>query len=210
MSDLVSLDVEVRDKDKLGTNYSRKLRKSGKLPAVIYGHKEETVSLAIPAESFVRALQHGARVMELKSNGKTEQTLIRDVQWDVYGIEVLHVDFERVSADERKVVEVALETKGDCAGVAAGNVLDIQMHNLELECPATKIPGTIQISVTALELGQAIHVKDLELPEGVKALADPEALVLHVIEPKEEVEETSEQAEPEVIGKPAEEEEGGE
>lgn len=214
MAETISLKAQVRDKTKLGTNYSRNLRKSGLLPGVLYGHKEETIPVTVPAEDFVKALQQGTRIIELQTDGKSETTLIREVQWDSFGLEVLHVDFARVSADERITVEVRIETKGTAAGVTAGGVLDQPMHSLEIECPAFSVPDAIRINITNLQIEEAVHVKDLKLPEGVTTQADPDGIVVHVLQPADEVDATpgiaAEQAEPELIKKPKTEEEGGE
>ena len=99
MAESVTLSAQRRDKH--GTHSARRLRKQGWLPAVVYGHKEETVSISIPRDAFAAALRHGHRIVDLQTDGKTEKTLIRDIQWDPFGQEILHVDFARVSADER-------------------------------------------------------------------------------------------------------------
>lgn len=214
MAETVKLNAQVRDTKKLGTNYSRNLRKSGLVPGVLYGHKEETVPVVFAKEEFVKALQHGARIIDLQTDGNTQTTLVREVQWDALGIEVLHVDFARVSADERITVEVRIEVKGTAPGVTGGGVLDTPMHALEIECPALAVPDAIRVNIGHLQIGEAVHVKDLKLPEGVTTKADPEAIVVHVLQPVQEVEAApvpaGEQAEPEIIKKPKPEEEGGE
>jgi large subunit ribosomal protein L25 len=196
-----------------GSRAARRLRSQGKLPAVIYGHKEETVPVTVPLDEFQRALRHGARLVSLQTNGKTETTLIREVQWDFLGQELMHVDFARVSADERIKVDVRLEIRGTAPGVTGGGILDQPMHELHIECLAVNVPESIRVNVGNLQLDQAIHVKDLELPPGVKALTDPDAVVVHVVAPRGEEEETAatpgagEQAEPEVIRREKAEEE---
>jgi large subunit ribosomal protein L25 len=214
MAETVTLKAQVRDGKKLGSNYSRNLRKGGFLPAVLYGHKEETIPVIVPKEDFIKALNLGTRIIELQTDGKSEITLIREVQWDAFGHEVLHVDFARVSADERITVEVPIEVKGTAAGVTAGGILDQPMHSLEIECPAFSVPDAIRVNIANLQVEEAIHVKDLKLPEGVTTQADPDGIVVHVLQPAEEIETVpglaAEQAEPELIKKPKTEEEGGE
>jgi large subunit ribosomal protein L25 len=197
-----------------GSNKAYQLRRRGRIPAVLYGHKEETLAVSLEHDAFFKALRQGARVVDLQTTGKTEKALIRDVQWDHLGHEVLHVDFARVSAHERIVIEVRLEIRGIAPGVTAGGVLDQPLHNLQVECPALSTPDTIRVNIGELQIGQAIHVRDLKLPEGVVAKNDPDAIVIHVTTPAAEVEAAPEvaatSAEPEVIGKqkPAEGEEG--
>jgi large subunit ribosomal protein L25 len=179
----------------------------------VYGHKEATVSVALPGDELAKAIRHGVRVLDLQADGKTEKALIRDVQWDHLGKELLHVDFARVAADERVVVTVPVEVRGVAPGIAAGGVLEQPMHTLSVECLAVRVPDSIRVSVVELQLGGTIHVKDLVLPPDVKAMADPEALVVQVVQKQLEEAPAAapaapEQAEPEVIGRKAAEEEG--
>ena len=205
-----------------GKMNARRLRKQGLVPGVIYGHKEATLSVALQGEDLSRAVRHGVRVVDVQAEGKVEKALIKEVQWDHLGLEILHVDFARVAADERVEVNVRVELRGTAAGIATGGVIDQPIHLLAVECLAIAVPDSIRVNVSALQLGQAIHVKELVLPEGVKALSDPDAVVVQVIaklvEPEptaaapEGAAATAEQAEPEVIRRerPAEEEEEAE
>jgi large subunit ribosomal protein L25 len=198
-----------------GSQAARQLRRKGLVPAVLYGHKEETLSVALPADEVEKAIRHGVRVVDLKADGKEGKALIRDVQWDHLGKELLHVDFTRVAADERIVVTVPLEIRGVAPGVNAGGTLDQPIHTLSVECLAISIPESIRVNVGELQIGSAIHVRDLVLPPGVKVMSDPDAIVVHVTtkvtEPEAPVAaEAPEQAEPEVIGRQKVEEEESE
>ncbi len=192
-----------------GSRAAAKLRKAGQLPAVLYGHKEETVALAVSAEAMENVIRHKARVVDLQTDGATQKALIREVQWDHLGKDVLHIDFERVSADERIHVSVPIEIKGVAPGVTGGGVLDQPMHELAIECPAISVPESIRVNVSELQLGAAIHVRDLHLPEGVTTDEDPDALVVHVTQKQLEPEPAAAAApaagtaEPEVIGRKA-------
>jgi large subunit ribosomal protein L25 len=163
-----------------GSLAARRQRRGGEVPAVIYGHKEETISLSLSAHDIGNAIRHGVRVVNVQVDGKNEQALIRDVQWDHLGKEILHVDFERVSADERIVVTVPLELRGTAPGIAAGGVIDQPMHTLSVECLAISLPQSIRVSIGELQIGSVVHVKDLVLPPDVKSMADPDAVVLQV------------------------------
>jgi large subunit ribosomal protein L25 len=196
-----------------GSRLARRLRGQGLIPAVLYGHKEQTLTLAVSMEELSRTIRQGTRVVDLEAGGKTDKALIKEVQWDHLGLEILHVDFNRVSADERIVIEVRLEIRGTAPGVATGGVVDQPLHNIKVECPALSPPESIRVNIGELQLGQAIHVKDIKLPDGVVALTDSEAIVVHVTQ-KVVVEEAAPvvaaptTAEPEVIGrKPSEEKE---
>jgi large subunit ribosomal protein L25 len=176
------------------------------IPAVLYGHKEETLSITLPAEDLVKAIRHGIRVVDIKAGGKEGKAFIREVQWDHLGKEILHVDFTRVSLDERIVVTVPLELRGTAPGVTAGGLLDQPIHTLSVECLAISIPESIRVNIGELQLDGSIYVRDLVLPEGVKAMSDPDAIVVHVTVPAAEPEAAAAPpaegaAEPEVIGR---------
>jgi large subunit ribosomal protein L25 len=210
-----SIELVAEPRGTRGTREARRLRQRGLIPGVLYGHKEATVAVALSAEELEKAIRHGARVLDLKSGGNVQKALIRELQWDHLGKELLHIDFERVAADERIVVYVPLEIRGTAPGIAAGGVLDQPMHTLSVECLAISIPPSIRVNVGELLLGSVIHVRELVLPPDVKAMADPDAVVVQVIAKMVEPElgavpAAPEQAEPELVGrkKAAEEEEG--
>jgi large subunit ribosomal protein L25 len=189
-----------------GTHVARRLRRQGLVPAVVYGHKEAVLSVVLPREELLRALRHGARVVDLQAAGKLEKALIREVQYDHLGQEVLHVDFARVSADERITIQVPIELRGTAPGVTAGGMLDQPLHTLEVECLALSVPESIRVNIGELQIEGVIHVGDLKLPEGVRTTADPEAVVVQVFPPQVEPEAPAaappaETAEPEVIGR---------
>ncbi len=102
------------------------------------------------------------------------------------GQDILHADFRRVSADERIHVPVRIELRGIAPGVSAGGALDQPLHTLDIECPAVAVPDSIRVNINELKIGDAIHVRDLTLPPDVKALADADAIVVHVTAPQAE------------------------
>lgn len=200
-----SLTVEKRTT--LGKRHSKRIRAAGAIPAVLYGHGEEPVSLTVPRDAFVAALRHGTRLVELQGDVR-ESALIRDLQWDTYGTGVLHIDFARVSADERVTVTVPVELRGQAAGARAGGVIQHAMHSLDIECLATAIPEKIQVNINHLEMHGTVTAGQIEMPAGVKLLSDAEAIVVQCVEPAAEMEVAEgvpgEAAEPEVIGRKAE------
>lgn len=194
---------------------AKRLRKQGLLPAVVYGHKEEHLTVVLSRDEFEKAFRHGVRVLELDTGVKKETARIRELQWDHLGKDVVHVDFMRVSKDERIVVNVRIELRGIAPGVGPGGVLDQPLHTLAVECLALEIPEFIRVNIDGLQVGQAIHVSDIKLPTGVVAKVDPDAIVVHVKAVKEEVVAPAVPlvegaAEPEVIKKPVKEEEAEE
>ena len=209
-----SVQLAVQSRDGFGTKEARRLRKQGLLPAVLYGHKEATVALSLSHDDFLKAVHHGARLVELKTDGNAEAAIIQEVQWDHLGKDVVHVDFRRVSKDERVVVTVPLHLRGIAPGVSGGGILDQPLHTLSVECLVTAVPESIRVNVSELQIGSSIKVQDLHLPEGVKAMNDPEAIVVQVSAPQAEPTAAAipgaETAEPEVIGRQAKAEEGEE
>ncbi len=210
MAETTVLEAETRTKH--GSHYADRLRKAGKVPAVLYGHKEATVSLALNRDDLAKAIRKGARVLDLKTDGGVQKALINEIQWDHLGMELVHVDFKRVDIHERIHVTVPLELRGIAPGVTGGGVLDQPIHALRVECLAISIPQSIRVNIGELQLDGVIHVRELNLPEGVKTLDDPDAVVVHVKLPVAEAEAApavpaAETAEPEVIGRKAAEEE---
>jgi large subunit ribosomal protein L25 len=213
MADALKLRTEPRAGK--GSRDANRLRKAGRVPAVVYGHKEETVSVTVSRDELAAALRHHARTVDLVVGGKTETALIQEVQHDHLGSGLVHVDFRRVSRDERIRTTVEIELRGTAPGATGGGVLDQPLHKIHVECPAISIPESIRVRIDGLMIGQAIHVKELELPAGVKALDDPDLVVVQVKQQQAAVPEPTTllaegTAEPEVITKkkekPAEEE----
>jgi large subunit ribosomal protein L25 len=209
-----SVVLSTQPREGRGSQKARRLRRQGLVPAVLYGHKEATVPVTIGVEEFEAIIRRGQRVVDLKTAKGIEKALIKEVQWDHLGKDVLHIDFARVSEQDRVKVAVPFDVRGIAPGVTGGGALDQPLHDLEIECQATAIPDSIRVNINELQLGQAIYVRDLKLPPGVTALTDGDAIVVQVKQPQAEAEPgaapVGEQAEPEVIGRPKEEEEGQE
>lgn len=203
--------LTVKRREAHGKHATKRLRNTGGVPAVLYGHGQENLHLSVAADQLAAALRHHSRVVQL-SGEISEQALIRELQWDTFGIEVLHIDFTRVSADEKVRVTVSIELRGEAPGVRDGGVVDHHLHEVEIECLAASIPEKLQVSINHLALGQAIKVSDLELPANTEVLADADEIVVQCIERVEEDLEAASATpgEPEVIGRKAADEEEGE
>jgi large subunit ribosomal protein L25 len=209
MSTQSAATVTAEARTELGSRANKRLRDSGKLPGVIYGHKLDVVPITLPKKEVVKYLNHGAHLFAVTVNGAAENVLVKDVQYDHMGMEVLHIDFARVDLNERVEVTVPLELKGTPRGEADGGVLQQIVAELEIECIVTGIPDAIRHNVSDMALDDVLHLKDIKLPDGVKALQDPELIIASVKEIAEEVSTEAaegETAEPEVIGKKKEDE----
>lgn len=200
-----TLSVTVRNSQ--GTRAARKMRSAGALPAILYGHGEPPVSLAVPSDGMAAALRHGTRVVKL-TGGVTADALIREVQWDAMGVTLLHIDFSRIEAGERVHATIPLELRGDAPGTHEGGTVHLLIHELELDCSVTDLPELIHVNVNHLHLGQTIHAEDLKLPEGSKLIHGnvPVATCELVRDVSDEAGVTA-AGEPEVIGRKAQEDE---
>lgn len=203
-----SIQITAKPRSELGSRANKRLRDAGHLPGVIYGHKEAVVPVTLARKELVTHLNKGVHVFDVALDGKSEKVLVKDVQFDHLGIEVLHVDFARVSLDEKVEVTVPLELKGEPKGEAEGGVLQQIVSELEVECLVTDIPDVIRHNVSDMGVDDVVHIKDLKLPAGVRALQDEDLIVAQV----KVIEETeaaptpeAETAEPEIIGRKPEE-----
>lgn len=201
MVELLTLSVESRET--VGKRRNRRLRESGKTPAVLYGHDRDVVNLSVATELVEAALRHGSRFVQL-SGAVNERAFIKEVQWNVWGDVVLHVDFTRVSEHERVQLSVPVVIRGEAPGLKDGGTLKQHLHMIEIEAEPMCAPENIPVNVNALGFNQSIRVADVAVPEGVKLLAEQETVVVECSEQtvSEEAEaEIVEGAEPEIIGR---------
>jgi len=152
--------LKVQKRDVHGKRGSRRLRREGSVPVVLYGHGEQTLSLSVPADQLRAALRHGARVVDL-DGAVQEKAFIRELQWDPFGTTVLHVDLTRVSADERLQIEVAVVLRGESPGVKDGGHIEHQQHNVEIECLAIAIPEKLELRIGGLKLDESLRAGDI-------------------------------------------------
>jgi large subunit ribosomal protein L25 len=205
MTEAAKVRVEPRDPAKnkgTGSRVVRRLRKTGRIPAVIYGHKQAVVPIALVREDVWHMIKIPGHLVDLDVAGSVETVLIRDVQWDHLGKEILHVDFSRVNAEEMIETEVVLELRGQAAGIAAGGILEHLVHSLRITCKAGAIPASIKADVSNLQVDQGLHVRDLSLPPDVTVNADGDLLLAHVVvrgAQEETAEAGAEPSQPEVI-----------
>ena len=195
-----------------GSSNARRIRKSGSLPGVIYGDGEEATAIQIDMHDFEQMLHHHASetmLVEVAIEGAGDVTaLVKDVQHHPVTGDLLHADFQKVDANKPIQVEIALAIVGEAAGVKAGGTLEVVMHALAVECLPGDLVESIEVEVSEMEIGDVLHVSDIQLDSKLKLLSDPEAIVVSVAEPRAEEEETEEgefgeetagAAEPEVI-----------
>jgi large subunit ribosomal protein L25 len=191
----VKIAAEARDE--FGKGAARRIRRDGRVPAVLYGHGTETRHLTLPAHDLMRALRTSNVLLRLEGLEKgSEIALPKAVQRDPLKNIIEHVDLILVRQGEKVTVEVPIRVTGE---IFPGNLLDQQLVQITLEAEATNIPRGIDVDVKGMELGAAVHASDLKLPPGVILQVEPDTLVLHVIsQPTGEPEEGAEESTPEV------------
>jgi large subunit ribosomal protein L25 len=207
--------IAAEKREALGTRVSRRLRKSGKIPAVLARKGEAPLHLLVDAKEFGQLVKKHARIINLTHPAGKDKVFIKEVQYDHLDEHAIHVDFTRIAMDQLLTIEVPLILKGKPTGVSEeGGVLDQYIKMLKVQCLPDAIPDHIEADVTSLKKDVKFTIKDLVLPPGIKAAHD-EGLLLAIVQ-EHKVEEIVPAAaaagsvEPEVIKKPKETEEGAE
>jgi len=198
-----------KKRDLQGSANSRRLRKTGSLPGVIYGDGKEATAILLDMHDFEQLLHHHTSetvLVDIAIEGEGEiSALVKDVQHHPVSGDLLHVDLHKMDATKAIQVEIQVELVGEAIGVKAGGILDLVMHTISIECLPGDLSESIEIDVSEMEIGDALHLGDLELDSKFKMLGDGESIVVSVSEPHVETEEDEESiegavsAEPEVI-----------
>ena len=203
------LNVQIRNE--IGRRETKKIRHLNFVPAIVYGENKKPTSIKVERGAYEKIIRahHGANilfhlnVMEGEKKVRDYSAIVREEQHDPVQDHLLHIDFQRIALDKEIELDVKIVPKGDAIGVKKdGGSIDQPMHELDIICLPTNIPVQIEVDVTNMLIGDAVHVADLKLPAGVKTKHDPASIVLSIVPPmKEEVLEPSAvAAEPEVIG----------
>ena len=203
--------IQVVPRTATGNGPSRRARRTGQIPAVVYGHG--TSQPVMVEEKALNAVVHHPGLLELDvAGGQKISGIIKDIQRNTLSGKVQHVDFQEVLPTELLTVSVSIEAVGTPAGAVQGGQLEQNMRNLEIKIQAQHIFETLQVDVSGMELNEVMHVNQLVLPEGAVALGDTKFAVFHVRVPKQEEAKVVEGAEaaatPEVIAKGKKPEEG--
>ena len=201
--------LEVEARSEIGSRKMKRLRASGKIPAILYGAGKENVNLTIARDALAHAVEHGAHLVQL-AGAASETALIRDLQWDMMGNDIVHVDLTRAKATDLVDATLAIELRGEAPGARSGGIVEQPIHTISLNCPAGAIPEKLVVNVNELGLGDAITAGDLDIPDGAELRIDEAAVIVHCVEPREEIESEAgaDAAEPEIIGRSAEDGDG--
>ena len=184
--------IEARPREETGTRACLKLRRTGWIPASLYGAVKSdggktelhNHNLKLWAHDIVAMIEAQHALLEVKQGGEDQLVLIKEVQWDALGDDVLHVDLERVDAGQPLEVEVPLEFVGDARGVKQGGILTVEARKLGVRCKPREIPDVVTIRIDDLKINQSIQIKDVTLPEGVESTGVPEDVVVTIVAPR--------------------------
>lgn len=202
------LKLAVETRDRLGTTGAHALRAAGKIPAVVYGHGTVPDHIALDAHAFGELLHRAGRnaIITLTGGPKLQTALVREVQTHPVTRRIVHADLQRVSADEMIGARLSIVTVGVAEGVrTSGAVMDVIVHEIEVEGPASKIPENLEVDVTALGVHEHVTAGEIALPAGFKLLTPPETVVVAIelsrtAQDLEAAATPGEEVQPEVIG----------
>ena len=200
--------IEAQRREKRGNGPARRLRVEGLIPAVVYGQGYENASVAVPVRAVQDALHLGGtnvlvdlRIPDMAHAG-TVAAMIRQIQRDPVRHQPLHVDFQWVSLSEKITATVPVVVEGEAPGVLVGGVVDLALHEVEVECLPTAIPERLVVRIDGMEIRDSKHVRDLQVPEGVEVLTPEDETVVSIVPPMAE---EAIEAEPEAEELPEEE-----
>ena len=197
--------IKVEARTVFGNNASRRLRKAGTIPAVIYGNGKAPRAVSVNNDAWCAfSASHASQMVTLLEDGKEVPALIKEVQFNHLKNYFVHIDFQEVNLDKEISAAVPLHAHGECYGATHGGILEQDLHELPVLCRPKDLPDGIRVDVTELKIGDGLTVAQLTLPAGVKADIAPDTLVFHVVRPQEEVveepaSEEAEATEPEAI-----------
>jgi large subunit ribosomal protein L25 len=170
--------IEAEPRTEFGKGASRRTRRAGRVPAVLYGHGAENRHFSLPEHDLMIALKTPNVLIRLEGVGKATLALPKAVQRHAIKNEIEHVDLIEVRRGEKVTVEIPIRVSGE---VFSGGVLDQQLVQLAVEAEATNLPNGVDVDVDGAEIGTSVHAKDIKLPSGTTLVTDPEALILHVV-----------------------------
>ena len=217
MSEQLTLPAEARDR--AGKGASRALRREGRVPAVVYGEKKEPLSIHVEEKLLSKMLSTGHfmnSVVMVEFKGKPQRTLPKAVDFHPVTSRPIHVDFLRIGEHTKVTVAIPVrfDNEDDSPGLTRGGVLNVVQHEIELVCDAAHIPNELHISLAGLDIGDSVHISQVNLPQGVTpANTDEDFTVATIVAPsamKAEEEEAAPEGEVPVVGEEGEAGEGGE
>ena len=179
---ILNLPVEMREKT--GSANSRRYRRAGQIPCILYGRGQENLMLVTPAEAFESIQKAHTALVRLTLGEKSQTAMIRDVRWDTFGEHVEHIDFFRVEPEDEVLITVPVTYTGVPVGAHAGGSVQTLAPDLDLHCRVDSIPSELKVDIAHLEVGDAIHVGEIEYPPHVRPARPDTDLLIAVKEPR--------------------------
>jgi len=172
-----------KNRERVGSRYAKRVRETGGLPAVVYGHKQDPQPITLDFRDAVSHIKKGEKVFSMDIEGKSEFVLLKDIGYDYLGTNIIHADFARVNLDERVDTRAHLKFVGDAVGLKnAGAILMHAVSELALNCLVTNLPDEIEVDVTDLDVGGMIKAGEIKLPKSTMVLlTDPETVVAQIV-----------------------------
>ena len=194
MSSKTNYELAVELRSDLGTGAVRRARKAGKIPAVMYSRGADTVPLFVDAKEWEALTKHDFNLLTLLQGKKKTAAVVKEIQNNYLKSYVVHVDFQEVKMDEKITAAIPVRAAyGEAAGVSKGGIFEQAIYEIEINCLPGDLPEYFEADITALEIGDALHVSEISLPEKVELITDPKLVVFHVTKPvAEEVVEAAE------------------
>jgi large subunit ribosomal protein L25 len=185
---LETLEIQVEARDKQRKRDARRLLRNGKIPAILYGPKTAAVGLALDKKEFSRRVAglQGSHLVRLKSGTAAlaeKVALVKEMQFHPISGDVIHADFYEVDLTAKIQVHVPLHFVGKAVGIARGGILQPIVREIEVECLPLDIPEFFSVDVTALDIGDSVHIEDLQMPEGVASMAEENLALVSVVPP---------------------------
>ncbi len=197
------IELHAKSREKKGKGAARKLRAANAIPAIVYGAKVEPVMLSIETSVFEKIVRENGTTglfFDLKiDGGNTKMVMLKDIQKDAFGLRYMHLDFHEIDMDAKVSVTVPVETEGVAAGAKEGGLLQVIRRELDILCKPKHTPESIMINISELNIGDAIHVEDLDLGEDIEIPHEVNFTIATVVPPttaaSEDIEEEDEDSE---------------
>jgi large subunit ribosomal protein L25 len=173
------IELKVSPREKLTKGGLNKARRSGKIPAQLYGKEIAPMSMFLDGQEFANVARHitESMIIDLNLDGKKYPALMKEVQKETLSGKILHIDFNLVEHGQKLHVKVPLHLVGIAKGVREGGILEHAIHDIEVECDPDALPEKIEVDISGLEANHALHLRDISIPHGVKLLTNPETVI---------------------------------
>jgi large subunit ribosomal protein L25 len=171
--------LTAKSRQKAGSAESRKIRRSGRIPAVIYGRSGKSVSIDLDASEFIKGTKgiSESTIVKVDVDGKSYDAFVKGTQRNIIDGNILHIDFYEVESGVALRAKVSIHLHGNPIGVREGGMLENPLHEIEVECLPKDLPERIELDVSGLKANHSIHVRDIPLAQGIRLLSNPEQVV---------------------------------